>query len=324
MLEIIQPGIHSSLQSSPRTSALAKGISMGGWADYFSAKMANLLLNQEANLAVLELVSSPFRAKIMQDCLCSFSGAGMLWEVEQKQIITNGSIAFLPKDAILVGKPTRTGYRAYVGIKSGFKAASFEGSYSTDLRLKKGGTEGLLQKGDLLFPNQFNQETANDVKLLASKWHLNNDLFSYSNKTEIRLLPSYEYDLFDDAERRLFQECKWQVSPQSNRIGIRLATENPASFKNQQMYSSTVLPGTVQITPNGPIVLLQDAHTAGGYPRMGQVIEADLPILGQKRPGDSIKFSFVTIEEALHLKKQQTESLLQIAQAIKWKLKGDF
>lgn len=324
MLEIIQPGIHTTLQSSPRTSALVKGISMGGSADSFAAKLANILLNQHADLPVLELVSSPYRARILQDCVVSFSGAGMIWTINNDRAIKNGSVLFFQKGTLLIGKPSREGYRAYIGIKSGFKAALFEGSYSTDLRLKKGGNEALLQKGEILFPNDLNQEIAHDGIMNATKWHLSKDIFSYCNKAEIHLLPSFEWEQFDAVEQRLFQECKWMVSPQSNRMGLRLCRQDVPTFTSQKVYSSTVLPGTVQITPNGPIVLMQDAHTAGGYPRMGQVIAADLPILAQKRPGDSIKFSFVTIEEALHLKKQQTVSLLQIAQAIKWKLKGDF
>lgn len=326
MLEIIQPSLQATLQANPRKEALAKGLSMGGAADLFAAKVANLLLNQSPHLSVLEIISSPFSAKIHQDCLLAFSGAGLIWEDQNQRIFRNGSVALLEKGSTLIGKPSSTGYKAYLGIKSGFKAAFFEGSTSTDLRLLKGGNEGLLKKEDLLFPNNAIALSASHTqRAKKANWHLSHELLNYVEKKQIRLIPSFEHAAFTKKERATIQDTSWKINAKSNRMGIRLtANSEEIRFANQKLFSSTVLPGTVQITPEGPIILMQDAHTAGGYPRMGQVFEADLPILAQKRPGEAIKLIFSSIEEALSQKNVQQIRLNQLEQAIKWKYEEQF
>lgn len=319
MLEILLPGIQTSIQSTPRIKALAKGISVGGAADAFSAKLANILLKQDVELPVLELVSSPFSARVIQDCIISFSGAAMLWKDETNTVFSNGSVAHLQKGSTLVGIPAKPGYRAYLGILSGFNAKLFEGSYSTDLRLKNGGMEGPLKNGSVLIPKNVFQSEDQLAQLIKANWHLDEQLFSFIRQSTIRLIPSFEHDLFPQSEIETFTQTAWQISSQSNRMGIRLSGKEAPTFARQKLYSSTVLPGTVQITPDGPIILMQDAHTAGGYPRIGQVFEADLPTLAQKAPAEVIEFSFGTIENALSQKKNQQMVLKQISRAIQYK-----
>jgi antagonist of KipI len=319
MLEILKAGLNTSLQSSPRKKALDKGISMGGAADFVAAKLANLLLDQPEDLAVLEIVSSPFEATLVQNSFIAFAGAGMQWEDDQNRVFRAGSVAFFNKESRLTAKPTKEGFRAYLGIKSGFKSAFFEGSFSTDLRLNKGGSEGLVKKGDLLMPNNSIQSAHLNSPKLDMNWHLSHEVFSYVKLNEVRLIPTFEHQLFSASEIDRFKQTDWQVSSQSNRMGIRLVADKSEPFQSQKLYSSTVLPGTVQITPNGPIILMQDAQTAGGYPRIGQVIEADLPILAQKNATAFIRFNFITIEEAIAIKKDQKSILANMSQAIRWK-----
>jgi urea carboxylase len=103
-------------------------------------------------------------------------------------------------------------------------------------------------------------------------------------------------------------------------MGIRLIPDSESTLKSsdRNMISTVVLPGTIQMTPSGPIILGPDAQTSGGYPRIAQVCQVDQAILAQKSPGKSIRFEWITLAEAIKVKQQQTEELKRLQQAISY------
>jgi biotin-dependent carboxylase-like uncharacterized protein len=137
----------------------------------------------------------------------------------------------------------------------------------------------------------------------------------WSNR--IRALPGPEYHEFDQASQDAFWRLPWRLSPQSNRMGYRLQGQQLARTTDREMVSHGLLPGVVQVPHNGqPIVLMNDAQTTGGYPRIACIIEADMYHLAQIPLGQPIHFVPCTLEEALDARRVQRQFIEQLA----WRL----
>ncbi|MGL6040660.1 MAG: allophanate hydrolase subunit 2 family protein, partial [Deefgea sp.] len=109
----------------------------------------------------------------------------------------------------------------------------------------------------------------------------------------------------------------WQVASQSNRMGLKLSSNNLHMAIPIEMASQAVFAGTIQLPPNGlPILLLADAQTTGGYPILGQVVLADLWLAGQCRAGDTVQFVMVDVDEAVLALRQQKKWLEKIQRII--------
>ena len=184
------------------------------------------------------------------------------------------------------------------------------GSRSTDLKVGIGGFEGrLLRDGDKLAigvsTRQFNGPQG--VKQLMWGNH-------------IRALPGPEYQEFDEASQASFWRSPWRLSPQSNRMGYRLQGQPLTRATDREMLSHGLLPGVVQVPHNGqPIVLMNDAQTTGGYPRIACIIEADMYHLAQIPLGQPIHFVQCSLEEALKARHDQQRYLEQLA----WRLNDE-
>jgi allophanate hydrolase subunit 2 len=97
----------------------------------------------------------------------------------------------------------------------------------------------------------------------------------------------------------------FKVDPSSNRMGIRLTGDHSLDIDGKEIVSSAVIPGTIQLPPNGfPIILMNDCQTTGGYPRIGKVIDADLGLLAQTSPKEKFKFEVIPFDKAIELNKQ--------------------
>ena len=130
----------------------------------------------------------------------------------------------------------------------------------------------------------------------------------------MRALPGPEYHEFSEESQEAFWRTAWRLNPQSNRMGYRLQGRKLLRETSRDLLSHGLLPGVVQVPPNGqPIVLMADAQTTGGYPRIACVIEADLYHLAQLRLGEPVHFVHCTLEEALLAKREQQRSLDHMA-----------
>src|SRR5690606_28449937 len=150
----------------------------------------------------------------------------------------------------------------------------------------------------------------------SSKWRISHDLTSYTAQRTIRILPGPELSWFNHSEVHSFMKSSWKIDSKSDRMGIRLHDGFTSTMPSKEILSTVVLPGTVQITASGPIILFVDAQTTGGYPRIGQVCAVDLPVLAQKSPGEEIFFEWISIEQALRLQESEQTKLAQIKSAI--------
>lgn len=319
LIHIDQCGFLTTIQDNGRTNFLQYGVTKGGAMDLYSMYIANLLIGNEILAPVLEITQSPHQFQFKEDALLAFAGGGLQPVANGKELSLYQPI-FLEKETTIELKNQIPGFRLYMSVGGGFGAASFLKSYSTDLLVKEGGFSGrTLKKGDTLF--QHNSLTAFQKKLIQIlnsgsqiQFKLNTH---YIQQQKIRVIKGIEWDyLTDEAKQQLFTSS-FTVTPQSSRMGIRLKGSDVAANQSCDIISSPVTQGTVQLTSSGElIVLMADAQTVGGYPRVVQVISADLPALAQKKQGDHFQFEPVSLQEAEQAYLQQAHHLQKLHQTI--------
>lgn len=303
MLKILRAGISTTLQDAGRTGWRQYGISCGGALDRPAMETANLLVGNERTRAVLEITLGQFCAEFSRDGWMALTGAGCNAELDGKPVWTGWRTAVNKGQRLTLKMPHR-GMRSYLAVDGGFAVPEVLGSCSTDVKAGFGGFNGQrIQDGGMLplaDPTQHFSKPAGVRQLL------------FGNRVRAMIGP--EYPEFTPESREIFWRTSWQLNPQSNRMGYRLQGRALARMTQREMLSHGLLPGVVQVPPNGqPVVLMADAHTTGGYPRIACVIEADLYHLAQIRLGEPIHFVHCSLEEALLAKREQQRVLEQMA-----------
>ena len=221
-----------------------------------------------------------------------------------------------------------SGVRAYLCVAGGIDVPEMMGSRSTDLKAGFGGYEGRpLKDGDKLPVLPADTSHAPDISkdavaVKAARWTFDR---AQDGTPVMRVLPGPEYDDFLADAQAAFWESDWTLTPNSNRMGFRLQGPELARKKQQSgdLLSHGVVPGVIQVPPSGqPIVLMADAQTTGGYPKIGTVILADQWRLAQIPLGHRIRFERVTLEEAEAARAEVTRYLQQIETALDWQRQG--
>ncbi|AGP43462.1 KipI antagonist [Serratia plymuthica] len=304
MLKILRAGIYTTVQDAGRHGFRHLGVSQGGALDLPALKIANLLVGNSPGDAGLEITLGQFSAEFTQSGWIALTGAGCDAKLDEKSLWTGWRYPVKAGQQLVMNMPKR-GMRSYLAISGGITVPEMLGSRSTDIKAAFGGLEGRnLKDGDSLplgKPVSVPQNSCGVKQLL------------FNNR--IRALPGPEYAEFSPEAQEAFWRTSWQLSPQSNRMGYRLHGSNALGrTTDREMLSHGLLPGVVQVPHNGqPIVLMVDAQTTGGYPRIACVIEADLYHLAQIRLGEAIHFVPCTLAEAQRAKAEQDRFIQQIA-----------
>lgn len=309
MLKIIRAGMSATLQDGGRSGWRQFGISGGGVLDQPAMRTANLLVGNPQQQAVLEITLGQFCAEFGRDGWFALTGAGCNAELDGRPVWTGWRMPVKKGQRLTLSMPVR-GMRSYLAINGGFAVEPLLGSCSTDLNAAFGGWQGRrLQDGDVLplaAPTRDFRDKAGVRQLL------------WGNR--LRALPGPEYHEFSHESQEAFWRVSWRLDPQSNRMGYRLQGRPLARESRRELLSHGLLPGVIQVPHNGqPIVLMADAQTTGGYPRIACVIEADLYHLAQIRLGEPIHFIHCTLEEALQAKQQQQ----QVLERMSWGLEDE-
>jgi biotin-dependent carboxylase uncharacterized domain len=306
MLNIIRAGLYTSVQDCGRDGLRQSGISRCGALDKPALVTANLLVGNEANAAALEITLGQLTVEFTRDGWFALTGAGCDARLDGKAVWSGWRQWASAGQTLTLGRPVH-GIRSYLAVAGGIDVPLVLGSRSTDLKVGVGGLEGRrLQDGDTLAAGKPQREFSGPqgVKQLQ-----------HSNR--IRALPGPEYHEFGSVSQEAFWRSPWHLSPQSNRMGYRLQGQPLERLAAREMYSHGLLPGVVQVPHNGqPIVLMNDAQTTGGYPRIACIIEADMYQLAQIPLGQPIHFISCTLEEALKARQDQQRYLEQLA----WRL----
>ncbi|MGH8657880.1 MAG: biotin-dependent carboxyltransferase family protein [Gammaproteobacteria bacterium] len=288
MIAVIRAGLLTTVQDLGRRGYRQLGVGQGGALDPLALTVGNRLVGNEANTAALEItVGSVVRLSFYRSASIALTGADVSADLDGERV-WHGWRTPAREGQILTLAAPRSGMRAYLAIAGGIDVPPVLGSRSTDLNAGFGGLAGrALQDGDSLPLGSATPPTGRQG-LKLPEW----DPF-------VRAMPGPEYDGFKREAQQALWQTEWKVSAQSNRMGYRLLGPALTYANPGELLSHAVLPGTVQVPPNGqPIVLLADAQTTGGYPRIATVIEADLWKLAQVRLGATFRLVACTLATA--------------------------
>jgi antagonist of KipI len=295
-LEVLAPGPLTTVQDLGRPGFGRYGVPPSGALDTFSLRVANLLVGNGEGEAGLEITLMGLRVKALTDLNVAVTGGDLQPHRNDAPLEMWRSLRVRRGD-ILHFKAPRTGCRAYLSAGGGICVPSVLGSKSTNCASRFGGLEGRpLQKGDILTVNQTQRHLAHAGRALDRSM-----IPRYSRQWHLRVLFGPQKEDFTDAVKKRFLHGDFEVTPQTDRMGIRLA--GPLLERKEglpeSIISEGVVSGTIQVPGDAqPIIILVETVT-GGYRKIATVISADLPRLGQIKPGDRVSFQAVSLQQAL-------------------------
>lgn len=308
MWRVQSAGMLTTVQDRGREGLRHLGIARGGALDASAAWLANTLVGNDEDRALLELTLHGPALQLPQPATIALTGAAIDARAGDWPVPMNRPVA-LPACTLTLGT-MRGGIRSYLAVAGGFTTPPVLGSRSTDLRGGFGGLEGrALRAGDALPVHPQGVGTVGSPS--ATPWWINDDMHARTDQGQpIRFVASSH-----PAAGPLAQ-ADWRASPRSDRQGLRLQGDALAVDAGVGI-SEPVAPGCIQLPADGqPIVLLADAQTVGGYPRLGFVIGADLPRLAQLAPGRRLRFTPVSLADAHRAARAELERRTRIALAI--------
>jgi antagonist of KipI len=302
--EILSPGPLTTVQDGGRYGFGRYGVPPSGAVDTFSLRIANLLVGNPEHEAGLEITIMGLRIRALADLVIAVTGADLNPQLNSKPLPMWHSHP-MKKDDVLHFKTLRSGCRAYLTVRGGIGLDPVLGSKSTNLISGFGGYEGrALKPGDRLYTDP------HETRIKAGERALDlNSIPQYSKDSILRVLLGPQDDHFTEESKKLFFESPYTVSPKSDRTGTRLS--GPEVHRKpgvkESIISEGVVAGSIQIPGDGqPIIILVETVT-GGYRKIATVISADLGLLGQMKPGDTIRFRPISSEEAIAALKRVDE-----------------
>ncbi|TDR19439.1 biotin-dependent carboxyltransferase family protein [Marinicella litoralis] len=282
-IKIIQPGLLTTVQDSGRFGLAHLGVPCAGFMDEPSAALANHMVNNSTDEGLLELTWTGIEFKSEAACSVALAGAEFDVSVNGARVSTDAVIHLQAGDVFKMEK-LRTGVRAYLAFAGGLAIDSMASSVSTLMVAQLGGYKGRkLQSGDVLFlkkPTTLpNNKKPGWKKLKTPSLHV------------IRATLGPEFNLFSTETCRQALGQAYYLTQDCNRQGFRLQGETISFPENYGMISSGLVPGSLQVTPDGQTILaMKDAQTTGGYPRILVVNQDELHKLAQIRPNQPIYF----------------------------------
>ena len=288
MIEIVEPGPYASVQDRGRPGFERLGIPPGGVADWFAAAVANRLVGNAPDAALIEVAMAGPTLSFERETTIAITGGGFadggdpIWRAHRADA---GSVLQLGL--------VRPGLRSYVAIRGGIDVPSVLGSRSLCATGGFGGGVGRpLQKGDRLAVGAMIE-----AAVFREPWPDSHRL-PLRGPWEIHVIPGPHADTFDRSALPRLTATACLVTPALDRMGVRLDTPG-MHLDAEEVLTTPMTAGAIQVTPSGGLIaLLADHPTTGGYPVIATVITADLPLLAQARPGDTVRFREVSLAEA--------------------------
>lgn len=277
-IEVLHPGLFSSIQDFGRHGYQKFGVPISGVMDRYAYKIANLLLQNEADAAVLEMTQIGPKLRFADPATIAICGAHLSPSVNGAAIRNNEPVKIEPGSILSFGRPLQ-GNRAYLGISGGFQSEKvlnsrswYEGITTYD-RLEKGMKLSYFTSKEKIL------KTHSSVKLDQTN----------INFEKINVFPGPEFENLPESLKSHLRQNRFSVDKNNNRMAVQLSEVMENLL--QPIITGPVFPGTVQLTPGGRlIILMRDCQTTGGYPRILQLSEKALNVLAQKKTGDEIRF----------------------------------
>lgn len=277
MVKVLQTGLYATIQDLGRFGQRCFGVPVSGVMDRYSGELANALLGNHKSAAVLEMTMTGAKLQFLKPTTIAITGALMAPKLNGEQIDMFKSVSVGANAVLCFGKPS-LGCRTYLAVNGGFDTQNILGSRSMALGITK---MVRLQTGDLL--PVVNRSNTPNPKYAKLKWNM-----SHLNTGILEVKKGPEFSQLKLSQQHFLLGNDYQVSKYNNRMAYQLEPLMPNNLK--PILTSPVLPGTVQLTPSGQlIVLMRDCQTTGGYPRVLQLTEEAINSLAQKFTGNSLK-----------------------------------
>jgi biotin-dependent carboxylase-like uncharacterized protein len=303
VIQVQVPGLFTTLQDLGREGFGPMGVSPSGAADPISLRLGNRLVGNAEGAAALEMTLLGGAFLFPEGAIVALAGSDFGASLDGVPVDPWTSAEARPGQTLRLG-PTSSGARCYLCVQGGIAVKPFLGSASTHILSGLGGLDGRpLRKGDVL-------NIGSTIPSFRKRTLAPQALERLSPRKVLRVTPGPQSDWFPESSQHLFYSVPYRVTEESNRMGLRL--EGPPIPENSggQMISEGVSLGAIQIPHGGqPIILFVEQQTTGGYPKIANVISADLPSVGQLRPRDEIRFEQVDWETARALLQEQEKLL---------------
>ena len=303
LLVVESAGLQTTVQDFGREGFGVLGISASGAADTVALRLGNLLLENKAGAPALEMTLTGGTFLFPNGAVICLAGANFDAQADGQALELWRPHAIFPGKRVAFGA-TRDYARCYLCVAGGFGVEEFLGSASTQLLSGLGGWEGrALRKGDVL-------QVGKLEKNIRRRKLRRGVLDALKPEKKLRVTRGPQFDWFAGEAQRTLAAGEFVVSEDSNRIGLRLDGPRVAARVKAEMISEGAPVGAIQVTPSGQaIILFVEQQTTGGYPKIANVIGADLHCVGQLRPRDTIRLEEVSLAEARKLWIEQ-QSLL--------------
>jgi antagonist of KipI len=324
-LRVLRPGILMTVQDEGRHGYQHLGLCPGGAMDPVALALANALVGNGVEEAALEITVLGPDLEFAQDTLVALCGAEF-----EASLPLNRPVLVEADKHVHIGRALR-GARGYLAIAGGFALEPVLGSRSTYLPGRFGGYEGrTLRRGDRL-PLQQNVAELSKERFARLKGRNGRSVRWWAPPLTapdrepilLHVIEGEHYGRFDSTAQRAFLDTVWSITADSNRMGFRLGgvplARTAAADGSDEILSGPTCLGSVQVPANGqPIVLMADHQTTGGYPRIAEIVWADVPRLAQLAPGGKLHFARCNLEIASQLRKAMRERLDSALHGIAW------
>jgi len=280
VFRIIKPGIFCAFQDLGRFGYRHLGVPWSGAMDRLSYLFVNQKLGNNTSDTVLEVMGSGLVLEVMVDVTLFWSGADTEIGIDEMKLYNISNPVEIKKGQTITVKKQTKGIWTYLGIKHGFDVQKVMGSASS----LKGTHLGLLQKNDIIYRKPLSLQNMHFSSLRPN---------SLDSMPELKVFKGPEFGWLTDIHVEIIKKSNFVVTKDYSRMGYRLFGPEVRLSNEKECITSPVMPGTVQLLPNGQmIVLMRECQITGGYPRVFQLDEPSISKLAQKRLGDPVKFVY--------------------------------
>jgi len=293
------PGLFATIQDLGRPKARAYGVPVSGAMDSHSHAVANLLLGNDPGKPTLECAGGKLKARVEKGGRLALAGPGGALSING-ELVSAERVVCVPDGALLTIQPMSGGNFCYLATEGGWNAVPVFGSASTYLTGGFGGYKGrALQNGDVLSASmKFDAPSRVEVE----SWFLRTVEYPaprLETPLVIAVLQGPEWFWWSADQQQAFLGTSARISKDRSHQAVRIEGLSALGHSFADLYSTGVCPGAIQVPPgDAPAILMADAQTTGGFPRIAQVIAVDLPKIAQAKTGQVVRFRMVDLEEA--------------------------
>ncbi|MCS6809183.1 MAG: 5-oxoprolinase subunit PxpB [Bacteroidota bacterium] len=334
-MTVLESRFRATLQDAGRHGYRQYGVPEGGAVDIRAMQIANMLVGNMRNEVVIEILWGGLVLSIDQELVCAFTGADVTIEAHHPtshgvgiQRIPMNTPVVIQAGSVLRINPASSGVYAYCAVRGGIDVEIVLGSGSTYETARIGGIKGrALHAGDVIYvrnPMLCKQSVMRSYRASAvlPKYIPESRNYAISNKAPIRLriIQGQDWGKVTDVGRQILLRERFYVLPRANAMGVCIAScsgQRLVVHTDNAMVSRAVMPGTIQLPPDGcPIILGREAQTTGGYPVIAHVCSVDMPRVAQARPFQELVFEEISLQTAQKLYIEEVHRLAELEQRI--------